>query len=240
MSKKYLLLAALFGVTLIATKAISGDHQNPAGAKPWGGMSLDQKVGSMPKGDVSRGQDVHNNMMCNSCHGVMGSSASRNYPSLKGQGEQYIVKMMLNYQQGPRWHGNNKTAPMVRLARSMDDQQIADLAAYMSDQKLQAWELAKPVDQAAIKNLVMAGDPNRGITGCASCHGVKGEGMATMPALAGQVPEFFKKATKAFRTAHGVEGANPMMRMIADGLTDEEIDALAAYYAALPLVAEAK
>lgn len=237
MLKKLLSVTVLVAATLGSAKVISGGHGIQPLENPWNGMSLDQKVNAMPKGDATRGQTVHNSMMCNSCHGAMGQSASRNYPTLSGQSEQYILRMMLDYQQGGRWQDNQSTKAMVKLARAMDDQQLSDLSAYLAAQESMPWSFSKPDDSEqitpAIQNLVMTGDSSRMITGCAGCHGMQGQGVSTIPALAGQVPDYFVRATKAFRTDYGRQDVHPMMRMIADNLTDEEIDALANYYALL-------
>jgi len=230
MYKQSILLLALIGATLASAKAMSGGLSDVVTAT---GQTLDQKVNAMPQGDAVRGKTVYKQMMCGTCHGVLGKSSSRNYPTLNGQGDKYIVKMMLDYQYGQRWHNNPTTSPMTQLARAMDDQQIADVSSYLADQQQRAWTFAKPLNKS-IETLVMTVDSTRMITACAGCHGMKGQGVATMPALVGQVPEYFKKATKAFRSKEGNVGVNPMMRMVADGLTDAEIDALADYYAALP------
>lgn len=67
---------------------------------------------------------------------------------------------------------------------------------------------------------------------CANCHGTEGrpvEGEA-MPRLAGQPREALAASLRAFR-----DGSRPatVMHQLAKGYSNEEIDALAAYFAAL-------
>jgi len=67
---------------------------------------------------------------------------------------------------------------------------------------------------------------------CANCHGTEGrpvEGEA-MPRLAGQPREALSASLRAFR-----DGSRPatVMHQLAKGYSNEEIDALAAYFAAL-------
>lgn len=243
MIKQTFLITALIGATMFATHAVSGDHGKTVIADPWDGLNLEQKISTMPKGDAIRGKALHETMMCNTCHGPAGESPSRNYPTLSGQSENYIMKMMLDYQVGRRWEDHKQSEIMVKLAKTMDDQKVADIAAFYASQPRQAWAFAKPVDASQARNvmqLVTLGDDSRMIIGCATCHGAMGEGDGIIPALAGQVPEYFKRATKAFRSEGRLNDVNELMRQIADKLTDEEIAALADYYAALQASPKAK
>ncbi len=67
---------------------------------------------------------------------------------------------------------------------------------------------------------------------CGACHGLDGRStMPDMPSLAGQQREFLAIQLILFR-----EGLRevPAMREPARGLTDAQVEALAAFYAALP------
>ncbi len=69
---------------------------------------------------------------------------------------------------------------------------------------------------------------------CAGCHGTDGISIApTMPNLAGQKEQYLVAAITAYRdgTRSGVNAA--MMTPMAAGLSDEEIAALAAHFAAM-------
>jgi len=230
MFKQAILVTTLVGITLSST-AMASSEKKPQ-TDPWNGLSLEQKISTMPKGDVMRGQKVHDMMMCNTCHGPSGESPSRNYPTLSGQSEKYIMKMMLDYQSGRRWEDHKQAEIMVNLSQTMDDQKIADIAAFYASQPRRAWGIAKAVDKNTAK-LISLGDDSRMIIACANCHGANGEGNGIIPALAGQVPEYFKRATKAFRSESRLNDVNELMRQIADKLTDEEISALADLYAAM-------
>ena len=87
---------------------------------------------------------------------------------------------------------------------------------------------------------VAAGDPATGEqkanTLCISCHGPKGistmpvvPGM-TVPNLAGQYADYLAKALKDYRS--GARN-NPSMTGMSAGLTDEDIENLAAYFSSL-------
>lgn len=66
---------------------------------------------------------------------------------------------------------------------------------------------------------------------CVACHGVDGNGGAdpTWPKLAGQSPEYLAKQLVDFKS--GVR-KNPIMNGMAAGLTPQDINNIAAYYAA--------
>ena len=66
---------------------------------------------------------------------------------------------------------------------------------------------------------------------CASCHGPTGNESLdpSYPKLAGQYPEYLAKALKDYRSG---ERQNAIMAGMAAALTDEDIDDLAAFYAA--------
>ena len=78
MLKQTLLVTALIGVTLASSAAISGHGEKPH-ATPWSNFALETKIKGMPKGDATNGQKIHEQMMCNACHGEKGESHSRNY-----------------------------------------------------------------------------------------------------------------------------------------------------------------
>lgn len=65
---------------------------------------------------------------------------------------------------------------------------------------------------------------------CAGCHGVNGEGMGENPPIAGLDNEAFVTSMQSYKSG---ENPEPMMGMIMQTLSDEDIVDLAAYYASL-------
>ena len=65
---------------------------------------------------------------------------------------------------------------------------------------------------------------------CATCHGAGGKGGGANPNIAGPDTTIFTAAVNDFKS--GKRG-NPMMKMMAQKLTDQDIADLAAYYATL-------
>ena len=63
---------------------------------------------------------------------------------------------------------------------------------------------------------------------CFSCHGTDGKSAGGMPAIAGKSESFIAGTLKAFRSGE-IEAT--IMDRIAKGFTDEEIAALAKFFA---------
>ncbi|WP_373018969.1 cytochrome c [Thiomicrorhabdus sp.] len=232
MIRKTLLTIAMAS---ISTMVYAGHDAKPE-TNPWSNFGLASKLQEMPKGDPMRGQDIHAQMMCNACHGEKGESPSRNYASLKGQPAEYTIKMMLDYQDGRRWESYKQANIMVKLARALDEQQIADVAAFYAQQPTENWKYARELDNemhSKTDRVVRKGDVSRLITPCASCHGAHGEGNDITPALAGQVPEYFVRTMKAYQSKDRHNDVNEGMSQFTHELTDAEIEALAEYYASL-------
>lgn len=83
---------------------------------------------------------------------------------------------------------------------------------------------------------VHAGDPAAGrniAKQCRTCHGLDGVGrMPNVPNLSGQNELYLEKELRAYRS--GVRKA-PQMSVIASGLSDEDIENLAAWYASIEI-----
>jgi len=72
--------------------------------------------------------------MCVGCHGIPGYKATFPevfpVPKIGGQSQKYIESALKAYQKGDR-----KNPSMVGIARGLSEQDIADIAAYYSQQK---------------------------------------------------------------------------------------------------------
>lgn len=81
--------------------------------------------------------------------------------------------------------------------------------------------------RAAAENVVAPPSAGR----CVACHGADGIGKAPQyPNLQGQKAAYLEKQMQAFRSGERVD---PWMSAMARSLTDEEITALSAWFAAL-------
>jgi cytochrome c553 len=84
----------------------------------------------------------------------------------------------------------------------------------------------------ALSALAQGADRNLGrnlAAACANCHGTNGASLQGMPNLAGQQRTYLVQQMQDFKT-----GKRPatIMHQLAKGYTDEQVDALAAYFSA--------
>jgi len=176
---------------------------------------------------------------CAACHGVDGNAAIALYPKLAGQHEQYIWRQLKMYKSGER---NN--AIMLGLAAVLTEQDMRDIGAYFSQQKV----IAGLADETVIaqgpnagkkfyevgEKIYRSGNATNDVPACMACHGPAGAGMPgpTYPALGGQHADYTSLRLNEFRagTVWGKDkNANVIMSQAAKGLSDEDIQSLATY-----------
>lgn len=83
------------------------------------------------KGDAAAGKQLA--YTCQGCHGVTGyknAYPSYHVPRIGGQSEQYLLNALTEYKKGTRKHPT-----MQAQAQSFSDQDIANIAAYLSSLK---------------------------------------------------------------------------------------------------------
>jgi len=148
---------------------------------------------------------------CAGCHGDGGVSTST-APSLAGQDAQYFIAAMRAYKDGSRADPSMK-AP----ASSVDETTLKDMAAYYANQA--------PQQPKVRKSLTIAEMAQR----CDRCHGVDGNSTdPRSPALAAQRTDYLERVLRLYRTG---ERKSKAMTAMLDGLSDADLDALAAHYA---------
>jgi cytochrome c553 len=179
---------------------------------------------SSADGDAARGQTL--TTACAACHGADGNSLTGAFPKLAGQGARYLAKQMMDIKSGVR-----SAVLMTGQLDNMTDQDIADVAAYFSNQTIQSGA-AKESLVAQGEEIYRAGIKRKGIAACTACHLPTGTGndAAGFPALSGQWPEYVVTQLKAFRVGdrHN-DGDGRMMRDTAMDLSDAEIEAVSSY-----------
>lgn len=163
--------------------------------------------------------------VCGACHGMNGNSVNPEWPNLASQHAGYIASQLQLFKDGVR--NNVIMAPNAML---LSEQDMADLAAYFSQQALQGLE-ADPSLYKAGEKIYRAGDASRGLPACIACHGPSGEGNgpASYPALHGQHSVYLYTQLKAYASGERKPAGNVMMQDIAPKLTDEEMRAVSSY-----------
>ena len=107
-----------------ATPPASDPAATPAAAAP----AAPAAAPATPSGDATRGKGL--TYTCRGCHGVEGyknAYPSYHVPKLGGQSEVYLRNALLEYRGAKRKHPT-----MQAQAESFSEQDIADIAAYLS------------------------------------------------------------------------------------------------------------
>jgi cytochrome c553 len=107
------------------------------------GVASATTVNALPDGRIAAGEQLANvkgaatGQSCIDCHGADGNvPLDPTYPKLGGQYRDYLAHALQTYRSGARDH-----ALMSSQARGLDDQQIADLAAYFASRPGQLRDL---------------------------------------------------------------------------------------------------
>jgi cytochrome c553 len=151
------------------------------------------------------------------------------FPKLAGQGEAYLVKQLIEFKSGVR---NN--AVMASMVASLNEQDMADLAAYFSSNKITPGAVSEDL-AATGQQIFSGGNKKSGLPACMACHGPAGAGVpaAKWPALSGQHSAYVEAQLKSFAAGTRSNDPNSMMRDIASKMTADEMKAAAAYVAGL-------
>jgi len=80
------------------------------------------------KGNVVAGQQK--SQVCQACHGSDGIGTDPSYPNLAGQHASYLSRSLQDYRSGAR-----SNPVMASFAKTLADQDIADLAAFYASKK---------------------------------------------------------------------------------------------------------
>ncbi|WP_018881101.1 c-type cytochrome [Thioalkalivibrio sp. ALE30] len=214
-------------------------HQ-PLGAVAW--LALTAASLGLPTASASGDEDLGARIAqegkdrgataCIQCHGEQGQGQSQPpFPRLAGLPEQYLVEQLEAYRDGLR-----PNATMARIAQHLNDEEIEAISRHYAEMEPAGGPHDVPGDLAERgREIALAGLPERNVQSCASCHGNEGrERNPSLPPLAGHPPRYLMAQLQAY--AHGARETSlaGLMQGIVSELEEEEMAALAAYYASLP------
>jgi len=161
--------------------------------------------------DAARGEKLA--YTCHGCHGIPNYKNAYpiySVPKLGGQHAAYLVLALKEYASQDRAHPT-----MLSQATTLSEQDMQDVAAYLSGQELKP--SGKPV-----------GTLPKAAQTCVACHGPDGVGiLPEYPNLSGQHEDYIRHALTAYRSG---QRKNAVMAGMATALTDEDIRELARYY----------
>ncbi len=177
------------------------------------GITVCSLANSTFASDVLAGRET--SAACAACHGADGNSSNPEIPILAGQNAEYIVNQLSAFKSAQR-----KSDIMQKMTILLTESDMANLAAYYASQTSQGG--------TATMELVAKGKTEYKM--CWGCHGMNGEGSDGDPKLADQHAVYLINQITSFKNRTRF---NPAMNNVADNLTDEDIQALSAYLAAI-------
>lgn len=223
-------LTAAAAVTLAqGTPDLDEMLRNPSSNIAWTADTL----ALVASGDPVRGQTLHTEQLCSSCHGTNGIGQSTNWPSLSGQVPGYTYKTLRDYHDWERSVAEGGEL-MGYIVEELTDQDMADLAAfYRASPPPPAQDVGITPEQVDMADrLHWLGDPERLIQPCSACHGETGKGVfPNYPSLTGQYADYTRAQLELYRSGARHSDIYSRMRLLSAQLTDKEIEALALYYA---------
>ncbi len=176
---------------------------------------------------------------CIACHMPDGNSVVPQWPKLAGQSASYIAKQLRDFKAKRRLDPT-----MSPQANPLSEQDIEDLAAYFSS-KTPNPNSGNPALLNKGEKVYRKGNVKMSVIACLGCHGPKGAGNKALldsikappvveaPLITSQHAMYIAKQLKAFREGSRKNDVGRIMRNLTSKMTDEEIEAVAAYTASL-------
>lgn len=173
---------------------------------------------------------------CSACHGEAGKSVNSYVPRLDILTPDQITQALIQYRDGTRPSGI-----MQEAAAGLDDSQIARIAGNFGATQaaaMQTREVSAPEHPGA--QLAMRGTVK--VAACTACHGPARQSDAPIaPVLAGQGRAYLESQLKLWREGYRGGGARAnLMTKAAQDLSDDEIAALAEWFAGLDPAIDAR
>ena len=149
-------------------------------------------------------------------------------PRLAGQQPEYLENQLRAFNE------RRRTNPiMFNVAHVLNPQMITALAAHFKDLDAKPFGWCSKGVVVAGKKLYEEGVPDANVPPCSSCHGPKGKGDGAFPRLAGQLHDYIFRKLVNWSKERGQDRSKPdtsaIMEPIAHGLTEPQIEAVAAY-----------
>jgi cytochrome c553 len=172
---------------------------------------------------VARAASVEERMAaCAACHGANGQSAQKEVPSLGGQPEFFLLTQLFLFREGRRG------GPMIELARGFTDDDLRNFSARLAKLPPPQPPPGKP-DPARIARAQTL--LNR--VHCRVCHNPDFSGRDQMPRLASQREDYLLKSMREFKSGRRI-GYGAAMTQELDGLSDQDLQDLAYFFARVP------
>lgn len=169
---------------------------------------------------------------CFRCHGLDGGGqGASGFPLIGGMDARYLAKQLDDYASGAR--ASDVMAPIARGLSAADRRAVALYHSRLAPRP-QSPPRADPQLLQDGGVLYAVGSAARGIQACTNCHGPGARGMPPgYPRLAGQHAAYTEAQLRLWQAGSRRNDVADVMRHIASRLSQREIEAVAAYLAAL-------
>lgn len=184
---------------------------------------------------------------CHRCHGRDGLGRGEGaFPKLAGQNRAYLLQSLQAYAEGTRHSGT-----MQPVAAVLDGNTLELLADHYSQlpsglgsstggtaehsEETQASGTERDsIDRGRM--IALEGIPDRNVPACVDCHGPSQEFVAeSYPLLSGQFADYIVLQLRLFKSEdRGGTDQLDLMRPVVKGMTDQDCEDVAAYYASGP------
>lgn len=193
-------------------------------------LALSKGAFALDVGNPEEGQ--RKSEACADCHEKDGNTTTENWPKIAGQPELYLVEQLKAFKQGQ--DGPRFEATMYNAVMALSDQDILDLAAFYSQQKVSPGVTDESLVSLG-RQIYRGGIAKKQIPACSACHNANGSGnvLAKFPSLSGQNAEYVEEQLKNYRAGTRQTDVNEIMRDIALRMTDQEIEAVSSYVSGL-------
>jgi cytochrome c553 len=181
--------------------------------------------------EIAEGAALPEEITCSRCHGALGVGRPEDQtPRLAGQPRLYLHKQLDDFASGDR-----ASEKMAAVARALTPTQRAAVAAYYASLHSVPYPDPPDGEPSLVQEggvLSAIGDTERGIRPCEICHADTGVGIApSFPYLAGQYAYYTEKQLLLWKAGARRNDPLEVMAQIAERLEEEEIRALAVYFA---------
>jgi cytochrome c553 len=171
---------------------------------------------------------------CLACHGADGGGQpAAGFPRLAGLPQAYLRKQLEDFANGARVN-----ATMQPVAAGLSDTERDAVAAYYSKLPVPSTQAsdAPGGDSAQLaQTLATRGRWSKGLPACEQCHGPGGIGVGDhFPPLAAQSSVYLSNELHAWQQGSRHNDPLQLMQNVANKLSDADISAVSAWYAAQP------
>lgn len=186
---------------------------------------------------IARQGNGHGVAPCMACHAADGGGqAAAGFPRLAGLPQAYLRKQLDDFASGTRIN-----ATMQPVANALSDAERDVLAGYYSKLPVPNASIASATPSAdaaqLAQTLAVRGRWPNGLPACEQCHGPGGIGVGEhFPPLAGQSSMYLSNELHAWQQGSRRNDPLQLMQTVASKLSEADIAAISAWYAAQPAV----